>query len=122
MSRHEDLVEEAIRLAIERGEFDDLPGQGKPLELGEDDPAWWARRQVERMRRSDAALEAAQRTASRIDSVWALPDVASVRARVAEINREIDDVNKNLDEEHRLDSIDPERAVATWQRMYRLRA
>ena len=27
------LAEEKIAAAIERGEFDDLPGQGKPLEL-----------------------------------------------------------------------------------------
>lgn len=32
------LAEEHIRAALHRGEFDDLPGQGKPLEL-EDDSA-----------------------------------------------------------------------------------
>lgn len=29
------LAEEAIRLAMERGEFDDLPGAGRPLDLDE---------------------------------------------------------------------------------------
>ncbi|MGO1770495.1 MAG: DUF1992 domain-containing protein [Microbacterium sp.] len=43
-------VETAIQLAIRRGEFDDLPGAGKPIEgldrLGE--PDWWIRRKIER--------------------------------------------------------------------------
>lgn len=44
------VVETAIQQAIRRGEFDDLPGAGKPLEgLGErHDPDWWVRRKIER--------------------------------------------------------------------------
>ncbi|MEJ1923664.1 J-domain-containing protein [Microbacterium sp. KHB019] len=43
------FVETAIQLAIRRGEFDDLPGAGKPLEnLGSHhDPDWWIRRKIE---------------------------------------------------------------------------
>ena len=39
----ESLVERQIRLAQERGEFDDLPGKGKPLPGldGPDDENWW---------------------------------------------------------------------------------
>lgn len=33
------IAERRIQEAIERGEFDDLPGKGKPLDLGEDDRA-----------------------------------------------------------------------------------
>jgi DnaJ family protein C protein 28 len=36
-------IEEHIRRAIEEGKFDNLPGQGKPLDLGDDtlaDPDW----------------------------------------------------------------------------------
>lgn len=42
-------VETAIQQAIRRGEFDDLPGAGKPLEgLGEQhDPDWWIRRKIQ---------------------------------------------------------------------------
>ena len=48
--RWESPVEKAIREAQERGEFDDLPGAGKPLKgLGDpDDPMWWLRRYAER--------------------------------------------------------------------------
>jgi len=49
--RWETPVERAIREAQERGEFDDLPGAGRPLSLGDpegpDDPLWWVRRKLE---------------------------------------------------------------------------
>ena len=43
-------VENAIQQAIRRGEFDNLPGAGKPLEglTGQHDPDWWIRRKIER--------------------------------------------------------------------------
>ncbi|WP_194420770.1 DUF1992 domain-containing protein [Microbacterium abyssi] len=43
------FVESAIQVAMRRGEFDDLPGAGKPLEgLGtHHDPDWWIRRKIE---------------------------------------------------------------------------
>ena len=47
-NQHE-FVETAIQIAIRRGDFDDLPGAGKPLEgLGTNhDPDWWIRRKIE---------------------------------------------------------------------------
>lgn len=44
-----EYVETAIQIAIRRGEFDDLPGAGKPIEgLGtHHDPDWWIRRKIE---------------------------------------------------------------------------
>ena len=63
-------VEQQLRIAFERGDFDDLPGAGKPLEgLGtEHDPDWWVKKLVEReqisvlppaleLRKEDAELE-----------------------------------------------------------------
>jgi hypothetical protein len=43
-------VEQQLRIAFERGDFDDLPGAGKPIEgLGtEHDPDWWVKKLVER--------------------------------------------------------------------------
>lgn len=43
------FIETAIQVAIRRGEFDDLPGAGKPIEgLGtHHDPDWWIRRKIE---------------------------------------------------------------------------
>src|SRR3954447_11049316 len=38
-----------VRRAMERGEFDDLPGAGKPLNLPEKhDPDWWVKKLIER--------------------------------------------------------------------------
>lgn len=43
------FVETSIQQAIRRGEFDNLPGAGKPLpDLGgSHDPDWWIRRKIE---------------------------------------------------------------------------
>ncbi|MDZ5619857.1 DUF1992 domain-containing protein [Nocardioides sp. HM23] len=45
-------VDIQIRRAMERGDFDDLPGAGKPIEgLGaEHDPEWWLKQLIERER------------------------------------------------------------------------
>lgn len=49
MSEWESWVERQIREATERGEFDNVPGHGKPLDLGNpDDPDWWVKRLVQR--------------------------------------------------------------------------
>lgn len=63
-------VDLQVRQAIARGDFDDLPGAGKPLDLTEEhDPDWWVKRLVERerivvlppsvqLRKEDAELDA----------------------------------------------------------------
>jgi hypothetical protein len=51
MEARAQFVEITIQQAIRRGEFDDLPGAGKPLDLGRpNDPDWWIRRKIERER------------------------------------------------------------------------
>ena len=44
------IVESAIQVAIRQGQFDNLPGAGKPIPgLGDhEDPDWWIRRKIER--------------------------------------------------------------------------
>ena len=64
-------VDHQIQQAVARGEFDDLPGAGKPIEgLGQQhDPDWWLKKLVEReqlvvlpasiqLRKDDAGLDA----------------------------------------------------------------
>lgn len=42
MDGYESLAERRVREAQERGEFDNLPGAGKPLDLGDPgDEDWW---------------------------------------------------------------------------------
>jgi hypothetical protein len=50
MEQRAQYVEMLIQEAIRRGDFDDLPGAGKPIEnLHQvNDPDWWIRRKIER--------------------------------------------------------------------------
>ncbi len=91
-------VDLQVRQAMERGEFDDLPGQGKPIEdLGvEHDPDWWVKKLVEReniallppaiaLRKEDAELD------DRLDRITA----------EQEVRREVDDFNRRVVEHRR---------------------
>ena len=91
-------VDLQVRQAMERGEFDDLPGQGKPIEdLGvEHDPDWWVKKLVEReniallppalaLRKEDAELD------GRLDEITA----------ESEVRREVEDFNKRVIETRR---------------------
>ena len=47
--RYEPFADRIVREAIERGEFDNLPGKGKPLHLKRvGDPDWWIKDKLER--------------------------------------------------------------------------
>lgn len=88
------MVEGAIQQAIRRGEFDNLPGAGKPLPGldGRYDPDWWIRRKIETeqlhglgpaaltLRVEDAALD------DRLDGLSVEADVRNV----------LDDFNKRV--------------------------
>jgi len=86
-------VDLQIRQAMDRGDFDDLPGAGKPIEgLGEHhDPDWWLKKLVEReritvlppsvaLRKEDAALE---------ETLDRLFSEAEVRAHVEDFNARV---------------------------------
>lgn len=53
---HESLPERRIREAMDRGEFDNLPGEGEPLVGLDDDPNWWVKAWIERERLQAANL------------------------------------------------------------------
>ena len=94
-------VENAIQQAIRRGEFDNLPGAGKPLEglTGQHDPDWWIRRKIEReqltglgppaltLRVEDAQLEA------RLDRMHR---ESEVREAVEDFNRRVIEARRQL--------------------------
>ncbi len=54
------LADRRIREAMDRGEFDDLPGKGLPIPDLEEgyDPDWWAKKWVEREGLSREELKA----------------------------------------------------------------
>lgn len=93
MAQQHTWVEQQIRVAMEKGEFDNLPGAGKPIQdLGSShDPDWWLKKLVEReriavlppslqLRKDDAELDA------RLDELFA----------EAEVRREVEDFNARV--------------------------
>ena len=94
-------VENAIQQAIRRGEFDNLPGAGKPLEglTGQHDPDWWIRRKIEREQLSGLGppaltlrVEHAQLEA-RLDRMHRESDV---REAVEDFNRRVIEARRQL--------------------------
>ena len=99
-------MEKAIRDAIERGEFDRLPGAGRPLPgLDRDyDPDWWARRYVEQERARDAADELRRKIRHDLPFLRTMND-AEATERLAELNARIDELNLHLPEDERLERV-----------------
>ena len=92
----EAAVEAQIRSAQERGEFDNLPGAGKPIP-GRDTPydeGWWIRSFMEREQiPSDLLLPTPLQLRRRIEQLPAelrdLPTEEAVRSYVAALNTEV---------------------------------
>ena len=101
LDQRQQIVEIAIQQAMRRGDFDDLPGAGKPLPDLDAvrDPDWWIRRKIEReqltglgppaltLRTEDAALR------DRLDGLGAESMVREVlhdfNGRVREARRQL---------------------------------
>lgn len=96
MDSWEASVEARIRAAQEQGEFDNLPGMGKPIPgSGQPyDESWWIKSFLEREKiPTDLLLPTPLRLRRRIeqlpDDVRDLPTEESVRAFVADLNAQI---------------------------------
>lgn len=117
----DDPVETQIEEAMARGEFKNLPGHGKPLSRDDAGPGWWARRKLAEMRRQDQIDEMRRSIDHRMGDLWPLRTEEEVLQRVAELNLEIEAFNAELNEEDRLDALDPAAMTAMWRRMWRAR-
>ncbi|TKV60829.1 DUF1992 domain-containing protein [Nakamurella flava] len=89
-------AEQQIRDAIARGEFDDLPGAGKPLpaELLSRDEHWWIRQFAEREQTPGsaflpAALQIRKEVQTLAERVAVMTTEASVRRTVLDLNARI---------------------------------
>ena len=95
MRRFESRVERMIREATERGEFDNLPGAGKPLDLTDsDDPDWWVKRKIREENLDSSALLPAplllRREAQDFpESLRHIADEDAVRDILIEFNRRV---------------------------------
>ncbi|MFC8504742.1 DUF1992 domain-containing protein [Pedococcus sp. NPDC057267] len=98
MDLWESPVERAIREAQERGEFDNLPGAGKPLRgIGAsdvDDPDWWVkglvqREQLDMTGAMPPAIALRKERATFPESLLDLRTEESVRAVLEDFNRRV---------------------------------
>ena len=118
----ESWIESQIRVAMEEGAFDNLPGAGKPLpNLGQEyDPLWWVKQLVQREQISmlPPSLELLRKVETELAAIEKLHDEATVRRRVAALNVEIAKVNATVVEgpPTRLGTLDVDQVVARWRR------
>lgn len=95
------IVETAIQQAMRRGDFDDLPGAGKPLQGLSDrhDPDWWIRRKIEREQLTGLGPPAltlrveSTQLEGRLD---ALANERDVRAALEDFNRRVIEARRQL--------------------------
>jgi hypothetical protein len=117
---YESFIDRQIREAMERGEFDDLPGAGKPIPGAgrPHEPNWWVKSFVERERSDERRRADYERIEARVGTLWALGSEQAVRAAVARLNDEIAHLN---DGDDRFEPFDPESVVTAWKAMARAR-
>ena len=91
MEPYETAVDRAIREATERGEFDDLPGAGKPLPMRHaGDPDWWVKQLAEREGISPDLTVSLRREADSFpESLLNLPTEEAVRAVLDDFNERV---------------------------------
>lgn len=93
--QYETWVERQIREARERGEFDNLPGTGKPLDLSDaDDPDWWVKRKlkaegIELSATGLTVMSLRRERATFPESLLSLATEESVRAVLEDYNRRV---------------------------------
>ena len=101
MDQRAHVIENAIQQAIRRGEFDDLPGAGKPLPglTGTHDPDWWIRRKIEREQLTGLGPPALTLRTEHAEFEAKLDRLGSERAvrdQVADFNRRVVEARRQL--------------------------
>jgi hypothetical protein len=98
---YESLIDRQIREAQERGEFDDLPGAGKPLpDRGElYDEEWWLKQLIEREQLTGlapASLQIRKEAEELRDRLAQATTESQVRHIVARLNERIELARRGL--------------------------
>jgi hypothetical protein len=114
-------VEAQIQKAQREGLFDDLPGQGKPLEDLDEvyDPGWWATKLVQREEISmlPAALEQKRRVERELERIRSMRRESDVRRALEALNAEIAKINASVTSgpSTTIAKLDVEAAVGRWR-------
>lgn len=90
-------IDAMLERAAGQGEFDDLPGKGRPIpNLDPNDRTWWLRAKLEREGVSVAPepLRIRREIERTIEALWALDTEERVRGKIAEINLRIRALNQ----------------------------
>jgi hypothetical protein len=100
IAQQQTWVDLQVRQAMDRGDFDDLPGAGKPIQdLGDShDPNWWIKKLVER------------------EHVALLPPSLALRKEDAELDGTLDRLNVEADVRRHVEDFN-ERVVAARYRL-----
>jgi hypothetical protein len=115
-------VERQIREAMERGEFDNLPGAGKPIaDLDKaHDELWWIKQKLRRENLSylPATLALRKEAEDALTAALQARSEGQVRRILAEINRKILDGNRKAASGPPLNLMpfDVERVVGDWRK------
>lgn len=118
----ETWVEKQIREALERGEFDNLPGVGKPLqdEGGGYDENWWLKRKLrdEKVSLLPPTLALQRDVEQFLDGLARLRSEPDVRRGAEELNARIIEVGRmiNAGPPLRIGPLDIDDVVDTWRR------
>ncbi|MEU8358600.1 DUF1992 domain-containing protein [Nonomuraea sp. NPDC048882] len=124
----ESWIDRQIREAEERGEFDDLPGKGKPLPNLDRylDDMWWIKQKVES---EGLSMPLPPTLALRKDAERALAEARGARSET-EARRIVTEINERIREAIRtglsgpplnLMPFDADEIVAEWRRAHRKR-
>jgi hypothetical protein len=114
-------VERQIREAAERGEFDNLPGAGKPIvDLDKPhDELWWVKDKLRRENLSylPPTIVLRREAEDALAAAYEARSEAEARRILADINRKITDGNRKAAEGPPLNLMpfDTERVVRTWR-------
>ena len=114
-------VERQIREAAERGEFDNLPGAGKPIaDLDKPhDELWWIKRKLrdEGLAWLPPTIALRKEAEDALAAAYEAGSEAGARRILADINRKITEGNRKAAEGPPLNLMpfDTERVVRTWR-------
>jgi hypothetical protein len=123
VERYESWVERQIREAQERGEFDNLPGAGKPIPgiKGPPDENWWVKGLIEREQIRlplPPALALRREVAELPGTLAEIGDERAVRELVEDLNARILDLRRRPADGPPVvvATVDVEQAVADWRK------